>query len=111
MTFYMWSQSNIRGRFVPIASSILVQAPSIEEARSYATTAWGIDFDDRCVCCGYRWDFQGDDNAAIVDWVAVAALGETRHGPNVAPNGQRLPMVLYGSSDPSFNKELLEHLG
>ena len=111
MNRYIWRQSNIRGRFVPIASTILVEAPSIEEARSYATTAWGINFDDCCGCCGYRWDFQGDDDESIIESVIVAALGETLRGPDVAPDGQRLPMVLFGRSDPSFNKELLEHLG
>ena len=100
MNLYMWEQNNIRGQYLPIGKTILVEAPSIEEAPSYATKAWGIDFDDSCEgCCGHRWMPRDSDYESIVETLIVTSIGSRNHVLGSTRSAQQqIPMLVYGTT-------------
>lgn len=52
--WYHVGQSNIGGRFIKPATEVFLQAETYEEAKE-VFTGLGIDFEDECECCGFRW--------------------------------------------------------
>ena len=102
--YFVFTQNNANGCWIEdrwVGKRVIVEAHCADLA-NYIVEGAGMDFEDNCNCCGYRWHRQDDQDAMNADQVDAYVLDWIKHyrtdatSLRVYPEGYDLPLCFNG---------------